>query len=136
MEEETTIRVAVCDDARAVKLFMQHVLEEEGDMQVVSTTSTGRDAVDDLGRCRPDALLLDLVLPDVADPGVLVRQLREQSPETAILLISNMPEPQLEREAGRLGADGWMLKAQKPEALREAVRQAVTAEGRGAGARR
>ena len=136
MEQERRIRVAVCDDARAVKLFMQHVLEEEGDMQVVSTTSTGRDAVDDLGRCRPDALLLDLVLPDVADPGVLVRQLREQSPETAILLISNMPEPQLEREAGRLGADGWMLKAQKPEALREAVRQAVTAEGRGAGARR
>ena len=136
MEEETTIRVAVCDDARAVKLFMQHVLEEEGDMQVVSSTSTGRDAVDDLGRCRPDALLLDLVLPDVADPGVLVRQMREQSPETAILLISNMPEHQLEREAGRLGADGWMLKAQKPEALREAVRQAVTAEGRGAGARR
>jgi DNA-binding NarL/FixJ family response regulator len=128
MEEETTIRVAVCDDARAVKLFMQHVLEEEGDMQVVSSTSTGRDAVDDLGRCRPDALLLDLVLPDVADPGVLVRQLREQSPETAILLISNMPEPQLEREAGRLGADGWMPKAQKPAALRDAVRQVVAAE--------
>jgi two-component system, NarL family, invasion response regulator UvrY len=126
--EETTIRVAVCDDARAVKLFMQHVLEEEGDMQVVSTTSTGRDALDDLGRCRPDALLLDLVLPDVADPGVLVRQMREQSPETAILLISNMPEHQLEREAGRLGADGWMAKAQKPEALRAAVRQVVAAE--------
>ena len=125
---ETTIRVAVCDDARAVKLFMQHVLEEEGDMQVVSTTSTGRDALDDLGRCRPDALLLDLVLPDVADPGVLVRQLREQSPETAILLISNMPEQQLEREAGRLGADGWMPKAQKPEALRDAVRQLVAAD--------
>jgi DNA-binding NarL/FixJ family response regulator len=128
MEQETTIRVAVCDDARAVKLFMQHVLEEEGDMQVVSTTSTGRDALDDLGRCRPDALLLDLVLPDVADPGVLVRQLREQSPETAILLISNMPEQQLEREAGRLGADGWMPKAQKPEALRDAVRQLVAAD--------
>jgi DNA-binding NarL/FixJ family response regulator len=126
--EETTIRVAVCDDARAVKLFMQHVLEEEGDMQVVSTTSTGRDALDDLGRCRPDALLLDLVLPDVADPGVLVRQMREQSPETAILLISNMPEHQLEREAARLGADGWMPKAQKPEALRAAVRQVVAAE--------
>jgi DNA-binding NarL/FixJ family response regulator len=135
MVEETRIRVAVCDDAGAVKLFMQHVLEEEGDMHVVSTTSTGREALDDLARGRPDVLLLDLVLPDVADPGVLVRQLREQSPETAILLISNMPEHQLEREAGRLGADGWMAKAQKPEALREAVRQAVTAEGRGAGAR-
>jgi DNA-binding NarL/FixJ family response regulator len=126
--QETTIRVAVCDDARAVKLFMQHVLEEEGDMQVVSATSTGRAALDDLGRHRPDALLLDLVLPDVADPGVLVRQLREQSPGTAILLISNMPDAQLEEEAGRLGADGWMPKAQKPEALRAAVRQIVAAE--------
>jgi DNA-binding NarL/FixJ family response regulator len=123
----TTIRVAVCDDARAVKLFIQHVLEEEGDMEVVSATSTGRAALDELGRHRPHALLLDLLLPDVADPGLLVRRLREESPETAILLISNMPAPQLEQEADRLGADGWMQKAQKPGAFRAAVRQAVAA---------
>jgi DNA-binding NarL/FixJ family response regulator len=125
---QTRIRVAVCDDARAVKLFMRHVLEEEGDMLVVSSTSTGRAALDDLTVHRPDALLLDLLLPDVADPGVLVRQVREQSPGTAILLISNMPAPKLEEEAGRLGADGWMPKAQKPEQLRAAVRQIVAAE--------
>jgi DNA-binding NarL/FixJ family response regulator len=123
----TTIRVAVCDDARAVKLFIRHVLEEDGDMQVVSATSTGAAALDDMGRHRPHALLLDLLLPDVADPGLLVRQLREQSPDTAILLISNMPAPQLELAAGRLGADGWMPKAQKPEAFRAAVRQVVSA---------
>jgi DNA-binding NarL/FixJ family response regulator len=126
--EETPIRVAVCDDAVAVKMFMRHVLEEDGAMEVVSTTSTGRAALDDLSRHRPDALLLDLVLPDVADPGVLVRQLREQSPGTAILLISNMPSHQLADEADRLGADGWLPKAQKPEALREAVRQVVATE--------
>src|SRR3954468_23223943 len=119
------IRIAVCDDARAVKMFFRHVLEEDGDMQVVSSTSTGRAALDELGRVHPDALLLDLVLPDVADPGVLVAQLRERSPRTAIVLISNMPESNLREEAERLGADGWMLKAQKPEQLREAVRQAV-----------
>jgi DNA-binding NarL/FixJ family response regulator len=119
------IRIAVCDDARAVKMFFRHVLEEEGDMEVVSSTSTGRALLDELGRHLPDALLLDLVLPDVADPGVLVAQLRERSPRTAIVLISNMPESNLREEAERLGADGWMLKAQKPEQLREAVRQAV-----------
>jgi DNA-binding NarL/FixJ family response regulator len=121
------IRVAVCDDAPAVKLFMRHVLEEEGDMEVVSETSTGQDVVEDLGRHRPHALLLDLLLPDVADPGVLVRQLRERSPATAILLISNLPAPQLEEEADRLGADAWLPKAQKPEALRAAVRRLVAA---------
>jgi DNA-binding NarL/FixJ family response regulator len=122
---DPTIRIAVCDDARAVKMFFRHVLEEEGDMEVVSSTSTGRAALDELGRHRPDALLLDLVLPDVTDPGVLVREMRERSPGTAIVLISNMPASDLKEEAERLGVDAWMLKAQKPEQLRDAVRRAV-----------
>jgi DNA-binding NarL/FixJ family response regulator len=120
-----TIRVAVCDDALAVKLFYRQVLEEDGDMLVVSSTSTGREALAELARHRPDALLLDLVLPDVADPGELVRELRERSPDTAIVLISNMPAPDLREQAARLGADGWMPKAQKPEKLRAGVREAV-----------
>jgi DNA-binding NarL/FixJ family response regulator len=124
---EPRIRVAVCDDARAVKLFFRQVLEEDGDIEVVSATSTGRAALDALGRDRPDALLLDLLLPDVEDTGVLVRELRERSPATAIVLISNMPPTNLRDEAGRVGADGWMLKAQKPEQMRAAVREAVGA---------
>ena len=120
-----TIRVAVCDDALAVKLFFRQVLEEDGDMEVVSSTSTGREAVDELGRHRPHALLLDLVLPDVAAPGELVRQLRERSPTTAIVLISNMPPSDLRKHAEPLGADGWMPKAQKPEQLRAAVRDVL-----------
>jgi len=120
-----TIRVAVCDDALAVKLFYRQVLEEEGDMEVVSSTSTGREALDELSLHQPDALLLDLVLPDVADTGTLVRELRERSPATAIVLISNMPESNLRVEAERIGVDAWMPKAQKPEDLRAAVREAV-----------
>jgi DNA-binding NarL/FixJ family response regulator len=82
-----------------------------------------------MGRHQPDALLLDLVLPDVADPRALVRQLRERSPQTAILLISNMPPSNLQQEAERLGADGWMPKAQRPEDLRAAVRRVVAPAG-------
>jgi len=119
------IRVAVCDDARAVKYFLRHVLEEDGDIEVVSTTSTGEDGLADLATCRPHVLLLDLVLPDVPDPAVLVHRMRECSPETAIVLISNMPQFSLQKEAERLKTDGWMAKAAKPEALRDAVREAI-----------
>jgi DNA-binding NarL/FixJ family response regulator len=131
---ERTIRVAVCDDAKAVKVFLRHVLEEEGDIEVVSSTSTGRDALEELARQRPHVLLLDLLLPDVDDPAVLIGELRERSPEAAIVLISNMPAARLEEEAGRLGTDGWVLKAQKPEELRDAVRRAVAGD-RSRGAR-
>jgi DNA-binding NarL/FixJ family response regulator len=121
------IQVAVCDDARAVKMFLRHVLEEEGDMRVVCSTSSGRALLDQLADHRPDALLLDLLLPDVPDPRALVREVREQAPDTAILLISNMPPFRLKEEAERLGVDGWLPKAHKPEDLRAAVRRIVAA---------
>src|SRR3954451_22079437 len=124
---EQRIRAAVCDDARAVKLFFRQVLEEEGDIEIVSATSTGGAGLDALGRDRPDVLLLDLLLPDVADTAVLVGKLRECSPSTAIVLISTMPEANLRDETARVRANGWMLKAQNPEQLRAAVREAVGA---------
>ena len=122
-----TIRVAVCDDARAVKFFLRHVLEEEGDIEVVSATSTGEEALVQLADCRADVLLLDLVLPDVPEPAALVDRIRERAPDMAIVLISNLPPLSLEKEAQKLRTDGWMPKAAKPAQLREAVREAMGA---------
>lgn len=123
------IRVAVCDDARAVKFFLRHVLEEDGDIEVVSATSSGAEALAQLATCPADVLLLDLVLPDVPEPATLVGEIRASSPGTAIVLISNMPPLRLEQEAERLQTDGWMPKAAKPAQLRDAVRAAAhTAE--------
>ena len=120
-----TIRVAVCDDARAVKYFLRHVLEEEGDIEVVSATSSGEEALAELAGCRADVLLLDLVLPDVPDPAAFLDRAREQAPQIAVLLISNLPPFNLAKEAERLRADGWVPKAAKPAQLREAVRSAT-----------
>jgi len=122
-----TIRVAVCDDARAVKFFLRTVLEEEGDMKVVSTTSGGQEALVALDLNPADILLLDLLLPDVPEPADLVREIRERWPHTAILLMSNLSPSQLEKEAERLGTDGWTPKAHKPERLRQSVRDIVAA---------
>lgn len=124
----TSIRVALCDDARAVKFFLRQVLEEDGDMEVVSATSSGRELVEALAHCQADILLLDLLLPDVPEPADLVRDVRELSPATAILLMSNLPPSQLEKEAARLAAEGWTPKANKPAQLRESVREAIAAK--------
>ena len=117
----------MCDDARAVKFFLRQVLEEEGDIEVVAATSTGEEALEKLASFPTDVLLLDLVLPDVPEPAALVGQIRERSPDTAIVLISNMPPFSLEKEAERLQAEGWMPKAAKPAQLRDAVREAMGA---------
>ncbi len=97
-------------------------------MEVVSTTSSGKEALDALSHCRADILLLDLLLPDVPEPADLVRGIRELSPDTAILLMSNLPPSQLEKEAARLATDGWTPKANKPEQLRISVREIIAAK--------
>ena len=135
-----TIRVAVCDDARAVKFFLRTVLEEEGDMQVVSTSSGGQEALRALAEHEADILLLDLLLPDVPEPADLVREIRERWPSTAILLMSNLPPSQLEKEAERLGhrrldAEGAQARAAAPVGARH-HRRAGVALGAGAAARR
>jgi DNA-binding NarL/FixJ family response regulator len=122
-----TIRVAVCDDARAVKFFLRTVLQEDGDMEVVSTSGDGQQVLAALAEHPADILLLDLVLPDVPEPADLVGEIRERWPHTAILLMSNMPASQLEKEAQRLGTDGWTVKAHKPERLRQTVREIIAA---------
>jgi DNA-binding NarL/FixJ family response regulator len=124
-----TIRVAVCDDARAVKYFLRTILEEDGDMQVVSTSSGGKEALEELATCEADILLLDLLLPDVPEPADLVNEIRERWPATAILLMSNLAPSQLEQEAKRLGTDGWTPKANKAEQLRRSVREIIAARG-------
>ncbi len=124
---DARIRVAVCDDARAVKFFLRQVLEEDGDMEVVSTSSGGKEALEALAECSADILLLDFLLPDVPEPADLVATIRERWPATAILLMSNLPPSQLEKEATRLATDGWTPKANKPEQLRDSVREIIAA---------
>ena len=88
---------------------------------------TGEEALVQLAECRADVLLLDLVLPDVPEPAMLVDRIRACTPETAIVLISNLPPFSLEKEAARLRTDGWVPKAAKPAQLRDAVRAAMSA---------
>lgn len=96
-------------------------------MEVVSTSSGGQEALAALAEHPADILLLDLLLPDVPEPADLVGEIRERWPQTAILLMSNLPASLLEKEAQRLGTDGWTAKAHKPERLRQSVREIIAA---------
>lgn len=130
--ESVACRILVVDDESAVRRFLKNLLE--GDGFTVIEAGTGQDALTLLKQKHPDAVLLDLGLPDLSGVDVL-RVLREWSKVPVIMLSVQDAEQDIVR-ALDAGADDYLtkpfgtaeLKARLRSALRRAVREGGTDE--------
>ena len=123
------IRVLLADDQPLVRAGVRALLERDGDIEVMSEASDGREALAELDRFRPDVLLLDLQMPAVDGLGVL-RELERRRVDTSgrrhvdtrVVVLTTFGEDDNVFGALRLGAAGFLLKDAGPRELREAVR--------------
>ena len=104
--------VLVVDDEPRIVEFLSENLRAD-DFSVLSA-STGAEAIDLLGRARPDIVLLDVVLPDMSGFDVC-RRVRSGDavndpwdPDLAIIMLSAKAEP-VDRVRGLTrGADDYV----------------------------
>lgn len=99
--------VLICDDIEDIRQLFAVVLASAGARVV--TAVNGRDAVALAARLRPDAVLLDLDLPD-QDGLITARQLRDAGYDGPVIAISGSGE---DREA-TLRTHGFTDSARKP----------------------
>lgn len=83
------IRVLLVDDVVEVRRLVRTSLRVRGGFEVVGEAADGGDAVRLAIQLRPDAVVLDLGLPDIAGQEVLSR-IREASPQTQVVVFSGM----------------------------------------------
>jgi DNA-binding response OmpR family regulator len=101
------------DDPRLAGLVTEY-LGEAG--FVVSTAVTGRAGLDRIGREPYDAVVLDLMLPDI-DGLEVCRQLRASSSEVPVLMLTARGDT-MDRVVGlEIGADDYMPKPFEPREL-------------------
>ena len=111
------------DDDHDLCDLLSDLLADEG--YAVSRAYGGRDAIAAARDSAPDAVLLDLMLPDVS--GVSVgRALREAAGtrDVPIVIISGDPAA-LARSAQELGAHSFLEKPFSLDAVQAAVRAAL-----------
>lgn len=111
--------VLIVDDEPRLREVVAGYLERDG--FVVRTAADGREALGEIARRRPDALVLDLMLPHVNGLEVL-RKLRSEGDEVPVIVLSARgTEP--ERVAGlELGADDYVAKPASPREISARVR--------------
>jgi DNA-binding response OmpR family regulator len=114
----TPTRILVVEDEARIAEVVQSYLEREGHMVV--TAPTGETALADFADRRPDLVVLDLGLPDMAGEDVC-RRIRAVSDVPIIMLTAKDGEEDLVKGL-QLGADDYLTKPFSPRELTARVR--------------
>jgi len=123
----TTIRVLLADDHPVVRTGIRNLLEKAVDIDVVGEASSGSEALKLVEECNPDVLLLDLELPDVKGTEV-AQKLQKSGSTVKILILSAYDDRAYIQEVLQLGAAGYLMKEEAPEAIVEAVHGVANGE--------
>ena len=120
------IRVLLVDDVVEVRRLVRTSLRFRDGFEVVGEASDGAEAVALAGRLRPDVVVLDLGLPDLAGREVLTR-IREQAPEAKVVIFSGL-EPE---DTGWFDQDvsGYVVKDADLSYLVDLLESVVPASG-------
>lgn len=116
-----SLRILLVDDHVVVREGLKGLISSWPGLQVVGEASTGREALAEFMRLRPDITLLDLRLPDVAGTGV-IRALLAEDPEARILILSAHGGEADIRCALQAGARGYLLKDSPGQEILAAIR--------------
>jgi DNA-binding NarL/FixJ family response regulator len=116
------IRLFIADDHPVVRAGLRGIIEGEPGFEVVGEAANGHDLLATIGRTPAEVLLLDVSMPG---PGFLevLRDLKQDHPRLAVLVLSVHPEDQYAVRALRAGAAGYLTKDHSPEELVAAIRK-------------
>src|SRR5579862_4332010 len=111
-------RLIIADDHRMVAEGVQHILDEDFELQDI--VADGEALIDAVQRTRPDLVVADINMPRCNGMDALKR-LRQAGFDTRFVFLTMHMEPALAVAALRAGARGYILKNSAGEDLRNAA---------------
>ena len=115
-------RVVVVDDHPAVRNGVAQMLGDSYAGLKVDMADSAPALLDALSAGHCDLVILDLSMPGRGGLDI-IRQIKDMTPATAILVYTMYPEDQFGVRALRAGADGYLTKDRPQEELIEAARR-------------
>ena len=113
-------RIVIADDHVSIRDMLTWVLMRETHYDIIGEAGSGIETLKLCGNCRPDLLILDLVLPCLSGTEVL-RRVRRELPCTRVLIYSGTCSSILIKEALRERPHGYVEKLEGLNILRQAI---------------
>ncbi len=116
------IKLLVADDHAIVRKGIAQIIAETSDIVVAGEARNGQEVMEKANKNGYDLVLLDISMPG-RDGLEILKELKRQWPNLAVLILSMYPEEQYAVRALRSGASGYLTKESAPDELVAAIRK-------------
>ena len=117
-------RIVLIEDHALVRQGLERLLNFGDEFVVCEDAANAIDGLELVREMRPDAVIVDVGLPDGPDGIALTESIRTEFPNIVVVILSAHDEPDYARRAAKAGAMGYILKSEDVENLRMALRNA------------
>ena len=114
-------KVMIVDDHEVVRMGLRSALEPEDDIEVVADVGDAQAAMREAEIHRPDVVLMDVRMPGT-DGIEACRRLREELPETRVVMLTSYSDEDAVFASIMAGAAGYLLKNTSRAELLSALR--------------
>lgn len=115
-----TINVMLVDDQTLVREGIKSLLLLAGHINIVGEASDGQEALEEIPKCQPDVVLMDIRMPRL-DGIEAMKKMQELRIETPVIILTTFDDHELVLNGIRAGARGFLLKDVSLESLVEAI---------------
>lgn len=126
------IYIAVVDDKKSLRNALKEKLSRFAEYEVLFTAENGKDFLEAMREARqtiePDVVLMDIDMP-IMDGIEAVTEGKLRFPKTRYLMLTIFDEDEKIFNAIKAGADGYLLKDEPTEKIKEAIDNLLKNEG-------
>jgi DNA-binding NarL/FixJ family response regulator len=119
---QSVLSVLVVDNSPPMRAHLRSVLEQEPRLCLAGETDNGAEAVELFFRYRPEIVLLDVCLAD-RNAFEILQCFKQASPDCAVILLSDAPDPCVDEVSQMLGATEVCHKAGELHRMRDTLRR-------------
>lgn len=114
------IRIAIVDDHQLVIEGLEGILAKIDQIEIVGHANNGIDLIDLMSKCDVDLILMDISMP-IMDGISSTKKVKEEYPETKVIILSMHDSVDQTQKALDAGADGFVLKNSSKDELERAI---------------
>jgi NarL family two-component system response regulator LiaR len=119
--------IVIGDADPIARRVIRDALQDQAGFVIPGDASSGREVVELSLYYRPDVTLMEVSLPGL-DGLTATRRIRDEAPEVRVLIFSREDAEEIQLEALRAGACGFLSKDVPLETVARAVRSVVRGE--------